>query len=90
MPQNGNQGKRGMASNFSQDRKAGCGRGGGQGGSGGGSGQGGGGRSRGGSGLGPQGLCVCPDCGTTVQHKLGSPCTSEKCPKCGTFMNRQR
>lgn len=81
MPQSGNQGKRGIANNSAQGSRTGRG---------GGSGQGGGGRNRGGSGLGPKGLCVCPDCGTTVQHKLGSPCTGEKCPKCGAFMNRQR
>ena len=42
----------------------------------------------GGMGLGPQGNCVCPNCGYSVPHQAGSPCFSIKCPKCGTQMIR--
>ncbi len=41
-----------------------------------------------GRGLGPQGNCVCPNCGYSVPHQAGSPCYSIKCPKCGTQMIR--
>jgi predicted RNA-binding Zn-ribbon protein involved in translation (DUF1610 family) len=47
----------------------------------------GGGRGTG-IGLGPQGSCVCPNCGYSVPHQAGSPCYSIKCPKCGTQMIR--
>ena len=48
------------------------------------------GRSRGGGfGLGPGGNCVCPGCGTRAEHKLGTPCYEQKCPKCGTDMIRE-
>ena len=43
----------------------------------------------GGMALGPSGECVCPKCGTTIQHKRGIPCFKEKCPKCGSFMTRR-
>lgn len=46
----------------------------------------GGGRS--GMGVGPAGYCVCPNCGTKLNHTAGVPCTSRKCPKCGTAMVR--
>jgi hypothetical protein len=61
--------------------------------SGSGTGQGlGRGRGRGrmcGKGLGPDGNCVCPSCGTVVQHQQGVPCFQLKCPKCGAKMTRQ-
>lgn len=44
---------------------------------------------RGGRGLGPGGYCVCPSCGARVPHKLGAPCYSVSCPKCGTKMVRE-
>lgn len=46
------------------------------------------GQGRGGSrqGLGPVSLCICPKCGATLPHIRGKPCTSMKCPKCGTPM----
>lgn len=60
--------------------------GGGQGIGRGGSGQG---RMRGKrAGAGPGGECICPNCGTRVPHKLGVPCYSVKCPKCGVNMSR--
>ncbi len=46
------------------------------------------GQGRGGprQGLGPVSFCVCPKCGARVPHTPGVPCTSIKCPKCGTPM----
>ena len=41
-----------------------------------------------GKGLGPEGECRCPKCGTKIPHRLGIPCYEEKCPKCGTMMTR--
>jgi len=41
-------------------------------------------------GTGPGGNCVCPDCGEKIPHKPGTPCTSEKCPKCGSKMLREK
>lgn len=43
---------------------------------------------RGGTGAGPAGFCVCPSCGEQAGHVAGTPCTSQKCPKCGTLMIR--
>jgi len=39
-------------------------------------------------GAGPSGNCVCPDCGTTLQHQAGTPCYNLNCPKCGKKMVR--
>jgi len=30
--------------------------------------------------------CECPKCGHKELHTRGIPCTSKKCPKCGTPM----
>jgi hypothetical protein len=66
------------------------GRAGGRGGGGGG-GRGGRGRGRmGGFAAGAGGSCVCPNCGYTEPHRLGTPCFQQKCPKCGTPMTRTR
>ncbi len=66
----------------------GRGQGGGQG-MGGRRGQGTGGRGRkGGVAAGPEGVCVCPQCGHSEPHERGVPCTQIKCPKCGTTMGR--
>ncbi len=51
-------------------------------------GRGGRGRQPGGFGLGPDGECVCPSCGTRVPHQRGVPCYEHRCPKCGTSMTR--
>lgn len=37
---------------------------------------------------GPEGYCKCPNCGEKVKHLRAEPCTSMKCPKCGTTMGR--
>ncbi len=55
------------------------------------------GRSMGGQGqgrnngqaIGPGGKCVCPSCGTKVDHQVGTPCYGITCPKCGTKMTRE-
>jgi len=52
----------------------------------------GGGRGRMGGnrpGAGPSGDCVCPSCKLCVPHKVGVPCYSMVCPKCGTKMIRE-
>jgi predicted RNA-binding Zn-ribbon protein involved in translation (DUF1610 family) len=40
-------------------------------------------------GAGPQGNCVCPNCGEKTTHRQGTPCYNMKCPKCGTKMTRE-
>jgi len=59
-------------------------------GSGAGGGGRGGGRGRMGGPLaaGPDGECVCPQCGHREPHQRGVPCTEHKCPKCGIAMTR--
>ncbi len=60
-------------------------------GSGGGRGQGGAGRGRMGGPVagGPDGSCVCTQCGHAEPHQRGVPCTERACPKCGAPMTRQ-
>ena len=58
--------------------------GGGRGGKGRGTGR------KGGFAAGPGGSCVCPKCGYTTPHTLGSPCYQQSCRRCGTPMTRQR
>jgi len=41
------------------------------------------------AGVGPGGECMCTKCGTTAPHEVGTPCTSMKCPKCGSPMVRK-
>jgi ferredoxin len=31
-------------------------------------------------------ICTCPNCGYTAPHARGTPCSSMKCPQCGTPM----
>jgi hypothetical protein len=38
---------------------------------------------------GPEGYCVCPNCGHKVKHVAGKPCNRQKCSKCGTQMTRE-
>lgn len=40
------------------------------------------------TGNGPEGECLCPQCGQRTPHQPGVPCTSIKCPKCGSAMVR--
>jgi len=49
---------------------------------------GGRGRGRRGQGMGPEGDCLCPNCGHREPHQLAVPCYSRKCPKCGAPMTR--
>ena len=54
-------------------------------------GGGGGGRGRGrmgGFAAGPGGSCVCPRCGYSTSHVIGTPCYQQTCPKCGSRMTR--
>jgi len=39
-------------------------------------------------GAGPGGVCICPSCKTSVQHRAGVPCYNMKCPKCGANLVR--
>ena len=38
--------------------------------------------------LGPDGECICPNCGYREPHKRGIPCYTIKCPRCGALMTR--
>lgn len=38
---------------------------------------------------GPGGSCICPQCGATLPHQRGIPCTQHTCPQCGRSMVRQ-
>jgi len=49
---------------------------------------GGRGRMGGPAAAGPGGQCVCPKCGYKKDHKLGTPCYLEVCPKCETKLIR--
>jgi len=40
------------------------------------------------NGSGPGDDCVCAKCGSRVKHRRSIPCSSMKCPKCGTLMKR--
>jgi hypothetical protein len=71
---------------MSQDRGRGGARGGGAG-RGGGRGPG---RMGGPSAAGPDGYCICPNCGHQKAHEAGVPCYKQKCPQCGTQMTRKR
>jgi ferredoxin len=37
----------------------------------------------------PLGVCVCPQCNYTVEHKRGIPCVTLQCPKCHIPLIRQ-
>lgn len=38
---------------------------------------------------GPGGVCACPLCGKTVQHRRGIPCSQQLCPSCQQSMMRE-
>jgi hypothetical protein len=68
--------------------KGGPGTGGGQGG-GARRGQGSCGRGRQvGTAAGPEGVCVCPQCGHSQPPERGVPCAQVMCPKCAVAMRR--
>ncbi|MGC8825231.1 MAG: DUF134 domain-containing protein [Bacteroidales bacterium] len=37
----------------------------------------------------PYDICICPNCGYEVHHKLGKPCREERCTQCHSFMHRK-
>jgi len=41
------------------------------------------------AGQGPGGYCVCPDCGYSVEHQKGVPCSTLQCPKCKINLERK-
>ena len=51
--------------------------------------QGGRGRMGGPFAAGPDGNCVCPECGKKAKHATGKPCNQQKCPNCGALMTRE-
>ncbi len=40
----------------------------------------------GGFAAGPDGNCVCQNCGEKIAHVPGTPCYEQQCPKCGSAM----
>ena len=40
-------------------------------------------------GSGPEGNCMCPNCGYSTPHVRANPCNRRKCPKCGAKMTRE-
>jgi hypothetical protein len=71
---------------------AGTGGGQGGGGRGGGTGRGGGagpGRRGGPKGGGPDGTCICPNCGYKTRHNVDKPCSELIYPHCGAPMTRE-
>jgi len=40
-------------------------------------------------GKGPDGECVCPQCGYTIPHQKGVPCSTLQCPKCKVHLERK-
>ncbi|MBD3343881.1 MAG: hypothetical protein GF401_02320 [Chitinivibrionales bacterium] len=47
------------------------------------------GRMRGPFAAGPDGTCVCPQCGRKEAHQRGQPCSQKVCPTCGIPMTRE-
>ncbi|MBD3164215.1 DUF134 domain-containing protein [Candidatus Woesearchaeota archaeon] len=43
----------------------------------------------GGFAAGPDGDCICPECGHQQPHARGQPCAKIKCPECDTIMTRK-
>lgn len=40
------------------------------------------------SGKGPDGSCICPKCDYKTLHEKGHPCSDQKCPECGSTLER--
>ncbi len=40
-------------------------------------------------GRGPGGNCFCPECGKTLPHESGVPCSTLLCPECNSEMLRE-
>lgn len=40
-------------------------------------------------GKGPEGNCVCPECGYKIKHERGVPCSNTKCPNCEVNLERE-
>ncbi len=40
-------------------------------------------------GKGPNGICVCPQCGYETAHERGRPCSGLTCPKCKIALSRK-
>ncbi len=38
---------------------------------------------------GPGGYCVCPKCDYKAEHRVGTPCSSLRCPKCNINLERK-
>jgi hypothetical protein len=47
-----------------------------------------GGRNGGPMAAGPEGYCLCTQCGEKLAHDRGTPCVGSICPKCGAPMIR--
>lgn len=41
------------------------------------------------SGKGPEGCCICEECGHRQSHQRGFPCSKAKCPNCGIELKRE-
>jgi len=41
------------------------------------------------AGAGPDGKCVCPECGYEADHETGQACNERECPECGAKMTRK-
>jgi len=39
---------------------------------------------------GPDGWCKCPKCHSLIRHRWVTPCGSSKCPRCGTYMIKEK
>jgi cation diffusion facilitator family transporter len=40
-------------------------------------------------GKGPDGKCICPQCGYAIEHGRGIPCSEIRCPHCKIFLERK-
>ena len=41
------------------------------------------------AGAGPDGKCICPECGTETEHETGKACNEQTCPDCVAKMTRK-